>query len=70
MVTVPDPQGFPLNLVYGQQSVEAQPAPTIMPLNYGLNKSRIREFQRFQSGPAAVHKVSVSELYGLAWNTI
>lgn len=58
MVTITDPEGFPLNLVWGQQPATAGEAPAILPVNYSMDKERIRKFQRFQPGPAAVHKVS------------
>lgn len=59
MVTVTDPEGFPLNLVFGQQPVVPQDAPNVLPVNYGIDKNRVRKFQRFSPGPAAVHKVGL-----------
>lgn len=58
MVTVPDPEGFPLNLLFGQQPVSSNSNPNVLPVNYGIDKNRVRKFQRFSTGPAAVHKVS------------
>lgn len=60
IVTVPDPEGFPLNLIFGQRSVSSQDAPNILPVNYGVDKNRVRKFQRFSPGPAAVHKASTT----------
>ena len=57
MVTVTDPDGFPINLIWGQKPATAEQAPEILPVNYGVEKARVREFQRFNAGPAAVHKV-------------
>jgi hypothetical protein len=62
MVTVPDPEGFTLNLVFGQESVSSQEKPNILPVNYGFDKNRVRKFQRFSPGPAAVHKVKCGRL--------
>lgn len=65
MLTVVDPEGFPFNLVCGQEPVEVDPAasaeggslPGKLPFNYEVEKERVRKFQRFQTGPAAIHKV-------------
>lgn len=62
MVTVPDPEGFLVILIFGQKPVEAKKAPNVLPLNYAMNKERIRRFQRFQQGPAAVHKVRTGSI--------
>lgn len=57
MVTVLDPEDFPVNLVFGQEPVQPRDDRNILPLNYGTDKTRVRKFQRFSPGPAAVHKV-------------
>ena len=46
-----------MNLIYGQTPVSAGPYPEILEINYEVEKPRVRRFQRFQPGPAAVHKV-------------
>lgn len=56
-VTLTDPEGFPLNLMYGQTPVERGKVPENLVLNFETEKPRLRSFQRFQPGPAAVHKV-------------
>lgn len=58
-VTVHDPEGFPINLIYGQAEREASAdeQPGQLPHNFENEKPRVREFLRFKSGPAAVHKV-------------
>ncbi len=60
MATVTDPEGFPVNLVYGQEllgdSHEKPPAKIIT--NYEEEKPRLRKFLRFEPGPAGVYKVS------------
>lgn len=58
MVTVHDPEGFPVSLVYGQEPVDSQERPAKITSNYAQEKPRIREFLRFKPGPAAVYKVS------------
>lgn len=58
MVTIPDPEGFSVHIIFGQEPVTSKPAPEKLPLNYEIEKERIRKFQRFQPGPAEVHKVS------------
>lgn len=57
MVSLVDPEGFPINLMYGQQKAETGILPEKLILNYELDTPRLREFQRFKAGPAAVHKV-------------
>ena len=57
-VTLTDPEGFPVNLIYGQTPVEPGKVPENLVLNFENEKPRLRSFQRFQPGPAAVHKVS------------
>jgi hypothetical protein len=58
MVTLQDPEGFPINLFFGQTLTNPGPYPKILEINYETEKPRVRRFQRFQPGPAAVHKVS------------
>ncbi|KAL3460087.1 Glyoxalase/Bleomycin resistance protein/Dihydroxybiphenyl dioxygenase [Aspergillus heterothallicus] len=59
LVTVTDPEGYPVNVVWGQE--EVQPESTFSPekvvLNFPQEKPRIREFNRFETGPAAVYKL-------------
>ncbi|GFG23267.1 metapyrocatechase 2 [Aspergillus udagawae] len=57
MVTVKDPEGFPINLIYGQSPAAPGEYPSKLVVNYESDKPRIRHFQRFVSGPAAVHKL-------------
>lgn len=58
MVTLTDPEGFAMNLLYGQTPVAPGTYPEKLEVNYETEKPRVRRFQRFQPGPAAVHKVS------------
>lgn len=60
MLTLQDPEGFPVNLCYGQAAVRAGESQEQLILNYENEKKRVRRFQRFETGPAAVHKVSIS----------
>ncbi|KAI1826563.1 trihydroxytoluene oxygenase [Xylaria intraflava] len=58
LVTVYDPEGFPVNLVYGQVERETLPEeqPGKLTYNFENEKPRVREFLRFKPGPAGVHK--------------
>ncbi|PVH96300.1 Glyoxalase/Bleomycin resistance protein/Dihydroxybiphenyl dioxygenase [Periconia macrospinosa] len=57
MVTLLDPEGFPVNLVHGQTPVKPGSQMNKLVMNYEMEKPRVREFLRFQEGPAAVHKL-------------
>jgi hypothetical protein len=58
MVTLTDPEGFPMNLVFGQTPATPGTYPEKLEINDETEKPRVRRFLRFQPGPAAVHKVS------------
>lgn len=58
MVTVTDPEGYPLNLMYGAIPVKVDKFPEKIIHNTESEKPRQRKFARFQPGPAEVHKVS------------
>ena len=57
IVTVTDPSGFPVNLIYGQASKSNSNVPEKIIQNYEVDKPRVRKFHRFTPGPAAVHKL-------------
>lgn len=57
IVSIEDPQGFPCNFIYGQTAPEPRPKPEKLIVNDESDKPRARKFQRFEPGPAAVHKV-------------
>ncbi|GFF94844.1 hypothetical protein IFM53868_07722 [Aspergillus udagawae] len=57
LVTVTDPEGFPVNLMYGQQLAKPGPYPESLVFTTEVEKPRIRRFQRFEEGPAAVYKL-------------
>lgn len=57
MVTLHDPEGFPINLIHGQTKKEPGPFPEVLTTNYENDKPRVARFQRFKPGPAAVHKL-------------
>jgi hypothetical protein len=57
MLTLHDPEGFPMNLLYGQTPAEVGKLPKTLAHNYEAAKPREKEFLRFQPGPAAVHKL-------------
>lgn len=54
-----DPEGFQVNLMYGQTEVETPEYPKPLLINSEVDKPRKRTFQRFEPGPAAVHKVRI-----------
>jgi hypothetical protein len=58
-LTIIDPEGFPVNLVYGQYLVSSEQisTPEKLVYNFGDEKKRKNQFQRFTEGPTAVHKV-------------
>ncbi|KAF3924533.1 hypothetical protein ABW21_db0204829 [Orbilia brochopaga] len=65
LVTIRDPEGFPVNFVYGatpRPQPIRQPAESLQ-VNDEFSKPRKGAFQRFERGPAAVHKLGH---YGLA----
>lgn len=57
MITLHDPEGFPVNLLFGQTPAPARDLPTKVILNDETDKPRVRQFNRFTPGPAAVHKL-------------
>ncbi|OGM47645.1 metapyrocatechase [Aspergillus bombycis] len=57
LVTVKDPEGFPVNLIFGQTPATKGIVPEKLLVNHEEEKSRVRMFQRFTPGPAAVHKL-------------
>ena len=59
IVSIADPEGFPVNFIYGQAEVkEERKKPAKLVLNDETDKPRQKSFQRFQPGPAEIHKVS------------
>ena len=61
IITLEDPEGFPISLVHGQAQMAATPSPDLITLNYERHKPRVRKFQRFTQGPAPVYRVSMDE---------
>lgn len=57
LLTVHDPAGFPINLMYGQERAPRGDYPEKIIHNYEVEKPRVRKFNRFTPGPAAVHKL-------------
>ncbi|BAE56786.1 Glyoxalase/Bleomycin resistance protein/Dihydroxybiphenyl dioxygenase [Aspergillus flavus] len=57
LVTLTDPEEFPVNLMFGQKPAEKGAIPEKLTINYEEEKPRIRKFQGFTPGPAAVHKL-------------
>ncbi|KAB8225827.1 Glyoxalase/Bleomycin resistance protein/Dihydroxybiphenyl dioxygenase [Aspergillus novoparasiticus] len=59
LVTVTDPEGFPVNVIYEQKPVADKPtySPEKVILNFPEEKPRVRQFNRFEPGPAAVYKL-------------
>ncbi|KAH8700878.1 trihydroxytoluene oxygenase [Talaromyces proteolyticus] len=57
ILTLTDPDGFPVNLMFGQTPAATGAYPEKLTLNYEAEKARKLKFQRFKPGPAAVHKL-------------
>ncbi|KAF9692081.1 hypothetical protein EKO04_009970 [Ascochyta lentis] len=57
LLTLHDPENFPISLIHGQEKKKPGPYPEILTTNYEASKPRIARFQRFTPGPAAVHKL-------------
>lgn len=58
VVTAYDAEGMPINFIHGQAPTEAAgEVPQKLVFNHEVDKPRKRQFQRFEQGPAAVHKV-------------
>jgi hypothetical protein len=58
ILSITDPEGFLINFIYGQ--AEKRAATKILPklvYNDESTKPRVRQFQRFDPGPAEVFKV-------------
>jgi len=56
-VTLKDPEGMLVNVMYGQEPRQVEKFPEKLIINYEDTKERIDKFQRFKEGPAAVHKL-------------
>jgi len=57
LITLTDPEGFPINLIHGQTPAELGTLPEKIIYNDETDKPRVRKFNRFTPGPAAVHKL-------------
>ncbi|KAH7072516.1 trihydroxytoluene oxygenase [Paraphoma chrysanthemicola] len=64
ILTIEDPEGFPVNFVFGQSTIDqarieeaSRTRSNTLVLNYETEKSRQRAFQRFEPGPAEVYKL-------------
>jgi hypothetical protein len=62
IVTVIDPEGVPINIIYGYETVQrGEPRATISDINHPNEsddaKPRRGTFQRIPPGPASVHKL-------------
>lgn len=58
IVSIEDPQGFPVNFIFGQAEVKEQrKVPEKLVVNFEVDKPRAKSFQRFEPGPAEIHKV-------------
>lgn len=69
-VTVYDPEGFPINLLHGQNEGSEEehldgvrsPFAHKLVYNHAKEKARLGAYQRFTTGPAAVYRVSLVHL--------
>jgi len=57
LLTLHDPEGFPINLMYGQEPAPKRDLPQKVIYNDETDKPRVRKFNRYTAGPAAVHKL-------------
>ncbi|KAK5136531.1 hypothetical protein LTR08_002875 [Meristemomyces frigidus] len=57
MVTLRDPEGFAINVMFGQTEAAKGAFPEKVLLNDESAKPRVRKFNRYTPGPAAVHKL-------------
>ena len=57
ILTLHDPEAFPVNLIYGQEKTPQGEQPEKLIQNFEMEKQRVRRFNRFTPGPAAVHKL-------------
>ncbi|KAH7110236.1 Glyoxalase/Bleomycin resistance protein/Dihydroxybiphenyl dioxygenase [Dactylonectria macrodidyma] len=57
LVTAYDPEGLPINFIHGQEPAKTGKMPERLIVNFEADKPRKRRFQRFDEGPAAVHKL-------------
>ncbi|KAI3572671.1 Glyoxalase/Bleomycin resistance protein/Dihydroxybiphenyl dioxygenase [Fusarium oxysporum f. sp. albedinis] len=57
LVTAYDPEGMPINFIHGQEPARPGKMPERLIVNFENEKPRRRRFQRFEEGPAAVHKL-------------
>jgi catechol 2,3-dioxygenase-like lactoylglutathione lyase family enzyme len=56
IVTVPDPGGHVIKLLYGQEILEPSLHPPKAEMNTAQEKNRVGVFHRMKAGPAKVHK--------------
>ena len=57
ILTLHDPEGFAVNLIYGQAAAPKSQLPEKVIYNDETDKPRVRKFNRYTPGPAAVHKL-------------
>ncbi|KAF7563741.1 hypothetical protein G7046_g422 [Stylonectria norvegica] len=57
LVTAYDPEGHPINFIHGQEPANPGSMPAKLIVNFEVEKLRKNKFQRFDEGPAAVHKL-------------
>jgi catechol 2,3-dioxygenase-like lactoylglutathione lyase family enzyme len=57
IVTLHDPEGFPVSFMFGAEPAPKHDYPKKVIYNYEDDKPRVRKFNRFTPGPAAVHKL-------------
>lgn len=57
ILTLFDPENIPVNLMFDQSPAKPNGYPEKLIINHENDKPRVLKFQRFDPGPAAVHKV-------------
>lgn len=70
IVTLLDPEGFPVNFIYGQNPPSPKQFPEKLIVNDESTKPRCRQFQRFNPGPAGIHKLGHFGLVSADFDTL
>lgn len=70
IVTLLDPENFPVSFIHGQAPPPSQPLPAKLIVNDESTKPRTRHFQRFNPGPAAIHKLGHFGLVSADFDTL
>lgn len=70
IVTILDPENFPINFIHGQTPASPKPVPAKIIINDESSKPRKRQFNRFQPGPAGIFKLGHFGLVSKDFDTL